>query len=704
LRLISMAIGTLMAAAALVVAPIQASAIPPSAPYTALIIDSNDLGPQVFDPGNSTITFDYSTPNRYTMTATPSSGGAVAQVTVELPPGDAYPSGTYFPIATTADTSHASIVITYPGLSCTNYSGSVNPIVASHAATPLTSFKMESYIACGSDPNASLGARMYWQVSDPYVASLESAPALDFGDVEVGETSAPKTITITDVGPGQLNFSFFYFGDATGFTATANTCENAHLSYGETCAMTFVVRPFAVQPVNNIFSYSRNSGGLSQLWINLHANGVRSPAGRFFPFGPTRILDTRDGTGGRPTALGQVDTYSLKVAGAFHIPSIGVGSVVLNVTAANPTAMSYLTIYPAGATRPVASNLNFTPGVTVANSVTVLVGTGGKINIFNQGGTVDVIVDIVGYYAGSDALGELGGKFVPSNPTRIVDTRASPYSGPLPGGYYLGVVADYGPTINPHVRALAINLTAVDPQGSGYLTTWNGSGQPTLSSTVNYRPGQNIPNFAVVPTSDCSNLGSDCSGIPAIGVFNGSATPVHVLVDVVGYFSDSTYEYGHGLVFTPVTPYRIADTRSGLGAPSGLTAGGHARILDPVSVNDLSVIALAMNVTAVAPTATAYLTVWPAGAQPNTSTLNVTPGIDKPNAVYTVIDTGGGFNIFNSAGHVDIVNDVAGYFRAGAPDSTSPTIASNGATPTASRPVVEAGPQVSPGVPYLVSR
>jgi hypothetical protein len=47
---------------------------------------------------------------------------------------------------------------------------------------------------------------------------------------------------------------------------------------------------------------------------------------------------------------------------------------------------------------PTASNLNYTPGVTVANLVLVKLGPDGAIGIANAFGTAHVIADVVGYF------------------------------------------------------------------------------------------------------------------------------------------------------------------------------------------------------------------------------------------------------------------------------------------------------------------
>ncbi|MEP7193952.1 MAG: hypothetical protein ABI903_13915, partial [Actinomycetota bacterium] len=109
---------------------------------------------------------------------------------------------------------------------------------------------------------------------------------------------------------------------------------------------------------------------------------------------PTRVLDTRIGTGAPTAKLGAAGTLTLSVPG---LPA-GTTAVALNVTATNPTAASYLTLYPGGTTRPTASNLNIVPNQTIPNMVIVPVGPGNTVTIYNNTGTVDVIADLVGYY------------------------------------------------------------------------------------------------------------------------------------------------------------------------------------------------------------------------------------------------------------------------------------------------------------------
>jgi hypothetical protein len=126
----------------------------------------------------------------------------------------------------------------------------------------------------------------------------------------------------------------------------------------------------------------------------------------FVPITPCRIMDTRpvpDNVGPRSAALGPGDTHTIQVRGTngnCTIPTDAVG-LVLNVVVVNPTASSFLTVYPSDATaRPLASNLNWTAGdAPTANAVTVRISADGRIAFYNLAGTVDVAADVAGYYA-----------------------------------------------------------------------------------------------------------------------------------------------------------------------------------------------------------------------------------------------------------------------------------------------------------------
>jgi hypothetical protein len=112
------------------------------------------------------------------------------------------------------------------------------------------------------------------------------------------------------------------------------------------------------------------------------------------PMKPLRLLDTR-AKGGKVGPKGSID---LTVAGLGAIPDAGVQAVALNVTAVDPSASGYVTVWPTGQPMPNASSLNFRAGQNVPNLVFAKVGDGNKVSFYNDSGNTHLIVDICGYY------------------------------------------------------------------------------------------------------------------------------------------------------------------------------------------------------------------------------------------------------------------------------------------------------------------
>jgi hypothetical protein len=127
--------------------------------------------------------------------------------------------------------------------------------------------------------------------------------------------------------------------------------------------------------------------------------------------------------------------------------------------------------------------------------------------------------------------------------------------------------------------------------------------------------------------------------------------------------------------YKALSPARLLDTRSNGATVDGVAAkGGVIKAKTPRTfpvtgrggVPASGVDAVALNVTAVGPTANTYLTVYPAGqAAPNASNLNVLKGETSPNLVVVKVGTGGAVNVYAGAGTVNVLADVAGYFPTG---------------------------------------
>jgi hypothetical protein len=245
------------------------------------------------------------------------------------------------------------------------------------------------------------------------------------------------------------------------------------------------------------------------------------PAGlRFHPTEPTRIMDTRNGVGGRRGALGTVDATTLRVGGRLVVPS-GAKAVAVNVTVTATTEPSFVTLFPSDVALPTVSNLNFSGAATIANQAIVRLSASGDLTVYNQAGQADVVIDVVGYY--DDVRDADFGRFIAVTPERLVDTRTdSPF--PPPGNLLSGDILVLGRE-DQELSALVLNVTVTETQGFGYVTAYpyTAGSRPPMTSTLNYAPGQTVPNHAIVRTG------------PQVGFYDfGGST--HLVVDIFGVF------------------------------------------------------------------------------------------------------------------------------------------------------------------------
>jgi len=373
------------------------------------------------------------------------------------------------------------------------------------------------------------------------------------------------------------------------------------------------------------------------------------PQDTYHTLQPSRILDTRDGTGATaPGPLGNDGTMTLQVAGRGGVPATGATAAVLNVTAVNPSTASYLTVYPSGTARPNTSNLNWVAGKTMPNLVETPIGADGKVAFYNHFGTVHVVVDVAGYFGPSAAPTD--GLLNALVPSRLLDTRdgTGGYRGALGQASTLNLqVAGRGGVPASGAAAVVLNVTVTGPTAASYLTVYPTGAQRPLASNLNFVAGQTVPNRVIV------SIGA--GGQVSIFNFQGST---HVVVDVSGWVSNGT-EATTGSHFSAVSPQRILDTRNGLGIvpPAGMASVGLA---DSASTG---VTALVLNVTVTDVSSASYLTLWPDGtARPLASDLNFGPGDTVPNLVIVKVGPNGAFDFFNHTGYADVVIDLVGYF------------------------------------------
>ncbi|MHB8490033.1 MAG: carboxypeptidase regulatory-like domain-containing protein [Candidatus Dormibacteria bacterium] len=441
---------------------------------------------------------------------------------------------------------------------------------------------------------------------------------------------------------------------------------------------------------------SRSSGAPSGDVPSAPAGLISSSPGNYVPLSPFRILDTRSGSCVQcsglalgPGAIRKVQltgVVGLRV-GTDPIPSTAI-AVVLNVTEVAGTAQSLLTIYPYGTGLPRASNLNFGPGTVIPNLVTVPLGQGGAVNIYNALGTVNVVADVEGYFE-PEPSSDVTGEFHPIAPVRVCDTRGT---SPTPACRAKGAVGATPLVVNvtgtgvdaiPGTGAAAavLNLTGVAgtrptllsvfPTTSSGTCAYNASHPPPFS-TLNLAAGEVRANRVMVELGPAVTGGADTS----VCVYNAAGT-INVILDANGWFGSGTA--AAGTQYEAITPTRICDTRAGSGLPCAGQALG-ALGIDTVAVAGAGglpaagasspMLAVIANLTAIAPTQPTYLTVYPANQTGHSvSDVSLSAGEVLPNLAVVQVDTtgdahNGDVDLFNAAGRVNAVIDIEGWFQA----------------------------------------
>ena len=441
-------------------------------------------------------------------------------------------------------------------------------------------------------------------------------------------------------------------------------------------SFTFTTPP---QPPGHSVVYAVATDTLGSSVENTASSYLYVPLANYVPVNPFRILDTRPNS---PLGPNTTRTIHVTGLGSPPIPTTAVAAV-LNVTAVAGTATSLLAVYPAGTVKPGVSDLNFTARSVTPNLVTVTLGSGGEVTIFNSLGTVNVLADVEGYFA-PPASPTPAGEFHPIAPTRVCDTRLASYAchGAIGGGTARRVTVAQGTIPNTGAAAAAVlNLTAVAGTAATYLSVYptssNGSCPVTSAtglpgvSTINMIPGAVEANRVMVELGPAATGGPDTS----VCVYNAAGS-INVVLDGNGWYGGATATTGYQ--YQAIVPSRICDTRlSATSCSPGAIGAGASRLVGvagkggvPTIASGTVVQAVIANLTGIAPTASTYLVGYSAALTraPGSSDINLSVGAVRPNLIVVQLDTTAGSNdgfmeLFNAAGSVNAAVDVEGWFQ-----------------------------------------
>lgn len=376
-----------------------------------------------------------------------------------------------------------------------------------------------------------------------------------------------------------------------------------------------------------------------------------------------------------PFELSLPTVYSFQGVCTLGCPVQYTAPVITSVTPARGPAGSVNKLIVGG------TNLNLGVQVELASDATnvaqaspVSLSAGGKaltVLLNTQGvtpGKYDVLQFGVGYTVGTPSSGYLPGaytvtaappappigSFVPREPVRVLDTSTGVGGkiGPVPAhGVVTLKLTGHDGVPATGVSAVLISLTALRPGGSGSVTAYPAGTARPDATDLSFSSGQDSSDQVVVPVRHGE-----------ISLYNNSKGSTGLDAVLSGYFTTAGT---HGLL-TAVTPARILDTRTGLGAPKARLGGGRTLRLTVAGqggVPKTGVSAVELSVTVQDPAKTGALTAFANGsARPAASQLAFSAG-QTSSGLITVPVQSGKVDLYNgSSGPADLTVDVAGYF------------------------------------------
>jgi hypothetical protein len=241
-------------------------------------------------------------------------------------------------------------------------------------------------------PTRILDTRNGTGLSGPFSSHVARTFNVIGGVVPVNAMAVTGNLTVT----GQTSPGYLYIGPTAMNNPTSSTL-NFPVGDDRANGVTVALNPPGIVGITFVAS-----AGTATAHVVFDVTGyfVPMPTGStFVALNPTRILDTRNGTGGLS------GPFSSHAAREFHVSGVGVisaNAMVGNLTVTGQTSKGYLYIGPAPLNDPTSSTLNFPVADDRANGVTVALGAGGALSVTfvapNPGPTAHAIFDVTGYY------------------------------------------------------------------------------------------------------------------------------------------------------------------------------------------------------------------------------------------------------------------------------------------------------------------
>ena len=276
----------------------------------------------------------------------------------------------------------------------------------------------------------------------------------------------------------------------------------------------------------------------------------------YTPINPCRILDTRSTVAGplTPNVARTFDGYSTNFAAQGGTGSNcgilnGVAALAMNVYAVNPTNLGFIKVWPANATEPDVSTVNYQVGITAIATGTLVPVDQANSNRFTakSPATVDFIADVVGYFK---PPGDATGLDIKVAGQRVMRFEYDAFSPNVIGG------------------SLANNVTAgVKGATIGGGGVPNGDSDPIL---VGEAPNRVTDHYATVGGGYANRAGNDSGwpydgGFATVGGGAGNTADGYASVVAGGEFNSASYNYS-----------TVAGGQSNIASGPGSTVSGGA--------------------------------------------------------------------------------------------------------------------------------
>jgi len=257
------------------------------------------------------------------------------------------------------------------------------------------------------------------------------------------------------------------------------------------------------------------------------------------------------------------------------------------------------------------------------------------------------------HLAAGTAVSQSAGTYRPLNSTRVFDTRPSnPVAARTTARVQIQGVAGLPAS---GISAVTFTLTVPTPATAGSVSVFPSGTAWTGAATV---------TFAVASTQQntvTAQLGSD----GAISVRNNTAVALHLIADVVGYYTAGPAVPGG---YQPVPLQRLYDTRAAGSQPLAIGATATVQMTGRGAVPASNVSAGTVNLTVLSPSATGSISVFPDGTSSDTSTVSFATGQTEQSMLSAQLSSSGAFSVRNSSGvALNLVIDLVGYYIAGSP-------------------------------------